>query len=80
MSDFDRIEDSLEILKKQEQVFLEEALGIYLDLCQDIKEGGQAIDSLSIGDTGKFLTNLSRSGRIFLNIIRKMRRKSAKLI
>ena len=71
MNDFARVEDTLEMLKKQKELTLEDVLGLYLDLCEDIEANGQEIDNLKIEKTENLLKNLSRSGRIFLNIIRK---------
>lgn len=71
MMSFERMEDTLLILKKQESVTLEDALGLFLDLCEDIKGSGQTIESLDISESDRLLTNLSRSGRIFLRIMKK---------
>ena len=71
MIDFERVEDALRMLKKQESLALEDVLGVYLDLCEALEAGGRTIDSLPIVQTDKLLKNLSRSGRTFLNIIRK---------
>ena len=71
MIDFERVEDALRMLKKQESLALEDVLGVYLDLCEALVSGGRTIDSLPIVQTDKLLKNLSRSGRTFLNIIRK---------
>ena len=65
MNDFARVEDTLEMLKKQKDPTLEDVLGLYLDLCEDIEANGQEIDNLKIEKTENLLKNLSRSGRIF---------------
>lgn len=40
MIDFERVEDALRMLKKQESLALEDVLGVYLDLCEALEAGG----------------------------------------
>ena len=37
MIDFERVEDALRMLKKQESLALEDVLGVYLDLCEALE-------------------------------------------
>ena len=53
MIDFERVEDALRMLKKQESLALEDVLGVYLDLCEALEAGGRTIDSLPIVQTDK---------------------------
>lgn len=71
MNDFERSKDTLEALQIKSKVSLEDVLGVFLDVCEDVKEQGCSVDGLDVEDTNRLLTNLSRSGRIFLKIMKK---------
>ena len=71
MIEFERSIDSLESLQSKSNVTLEDILGVFVDLCEDIKGQGCSVDELEIQDSDQLLANLSRSGRIFLKIIKK---------
>lgn len=71
MIEFERSIDSLESLQSKSNVTLEDILGVFIDLCEDIKGQGCSVDELEIQDSDQLLANLSRSGRIFLKIIKK---------
>ena len=71
MMEFDRSKDTLRALSSKDSVTLEDALGIFIDLCEDLKGSGTSIENLDIVNTDKLLANLSRSGRVFLKIMKK---------
>lgn len=71
MIEFDRSKDTLQALRVQDAIVLEDALGVFLDICEDIKSHGNSIENLDVASTDKLLANLSRSGRIFLKIMKK---------
>ena len=71
MMEFDRSKDTLRALSSKDTVALEDALGIFIDLCEDIKGSGTSIENLEIVNSDKLLANLSRSGRVFLKIMKK---------
>ena len=68
---FDRSTDTLQALSSRKDISLEEALGVFLDICEDIKESSGSVESLHIENAEKLLANLSRTGRIFLKIMKK---------
>ena len=71
MIEFGRSKDTLKALEAKENVALEDVLGVFIDLCEDVKSSGCSVDSLDVEEQDKLLTNLSRSGRLFLKIIKK---------
>ncbi len=71
MIEFGRSIDSLESLQSKSDVTLEDILGVFVDLCEDVKGQGVSVDGLEVRDSERLLANLSRSGRIFLKIIKK---------
>ena len=71
MMEFDRSKDTLRALQSKNEIALEDALGIFIDMCEDIKGSGISIENLNIENMDMLLTNLSRSGRIFLKIMKK---------
>ena len=68
---FDRSKDTLQALSSRNEISLEEALGVFLDICEDIKGNCGSVENLDIENGDKLLANLSRSGRIFLKIMKK---------
>ncbi len=71
MIEFGRSKDSLEALQSRSCLTLEDVLGVFVDLCEDVKGQGCSVDALEIGDSDRLLANLSRSGRILLKIMKK---------
>lgn len=71
MIEFGRSKDTLKALASKDHVVLEDVLGVFLDLCEDVKSSGCSVDGLDVEEQDKLLTNLSRSGRLFLKIIKK---------
>ena len=71
MIEFGRSKDSLEALQSKSSVTLEDVLGVFIDLCEDVKGQGCSVDALEIEDSDRLLANLSRSGRILLKIMKK---------
>jgi len=65
MIEFGRSKDTLKALAAKENVALEDILGVFIDLCEDVKSSGCSVDSLDVEEQDKLLTNLSRSGRLF---------------
>lgn len=71
MIEFGRSKDSIEALQSKSSVTLEDVLGVFIDLCEDVKGHGCSVDALEIEDSDRLLANLSRSGRILLKIMKK---------
>ncbi len=70
MRELNRSKDTFEVLQTQTSVSVEDVLGLFLDLCEDLKNDGYRVEDLAIANEDKMLANLSRSGRILLKIMK----------
>ncbi len=65
---FGKTKDALVNISSSQEVFLEEALGFFLDFCDDC---GGRIDKFSIKSSEDFIKNLRKCNRTILDIMKK---------
>ncbi len=65
---FGKTNDALVNISSSNEIFLEDALGFFLDFCDDC---GGRIDKLSIKSSEDFIKNLRKCNRTILDIIKK---------
>lgn len=72
MMKFGRVRESIEALEVADTVTVLDALNIFYDLCEDIKDSENcAVDKLPTGDGEKVVSRLCWAGRTMLRIARK---------
>lgn len=65
---FERTLDSLEVLEKQENLTMFDALNVFYDLCEDVRSSGESIDKLAVGDEDQAVGRLCWAARTLVRI------------
>ena len=73
MTELSRVKSTIEALEGKIAPSLEDALGVFLDLSEDLKEAGAPINDLKVGDADEMLKKLRRNGRLLMKIIESNR-------
>lgn len=69
MTELSRVKSTIEALERKNAPSLEDALGVFLDLSEDMKEAGEPINDLKVSDADEMIKKLRRNGRLLMKII-----------
>lgn len=73
MTELSRVKSTIEALEGKSAPSLEDALGVFLDLSEDMKEAGAPINDLKVGNADEMIKKLRRNGRLLMKIIESNR-------
>lgn len=65
---FERTKESLKVLEQRENLTIYDALNVFYDLCEDVRQASGSVDKLPVGNDEQIVGRLCFAGRMLLKI------------